>query len=265
MKIELNPAKSDIFQQIFQNIKVFTDAVSLHISPESGLFLQCMDSSHVSITQFTIPPAWFDKFEVSAPTLLSFHSTLFAKIMATRDRIQSVVLWKDNDSDNLTITFENPQGVSTTATVFRKEFTLPLMEIENDLLNIPEDQEYAVEVSMPSAYFASLITQLQQFGSDAVFDCSEEQIVLSSSTQESGSMRILIDIDRLDEFSINEGETIRVSYALSYLGKFCGFHKLTKQVSLNLSGERPMKLVYKMDGDWTMEFFLAPKINDGDD
>ena len=262
MKIELNPAKSDIFQQIFQNIKVFTDAITLHISPESGLFLQCMDSSHVSITQFTIPPAWFETFEVGAPTLLSFQSTLFAKIMATRDRIQSVVLWKDEESDTMTISFENPAGSSTTATVFRKEFSLPLMEIENDLLNIPEDQEYAVEVSMPSAYFASLITQLQQFGSDAVFDCSEQQIVLSSSTQESGSMRILIDIDRLDEFAINEGETIRVSYALSFL---CGFHKMSKQVNLNLSGERPMKLVYKMDGDWTMEFFLAPKMDDGDD
>lgn len=264
MKIELNPTKAEIFQQIFQNIKVFTDAITLHIGPENGLYLQCMDSSHVSITQFTIPVSWFETFEVNIPTLLSFQSSLFAKIMATRDKIQSVVLWKDDDNDNLTITFENPTGVSTTAPVFRKEFSLPLMEIENDLLNIPEEQEYAVEVSMPSAYFASLITQLQQFGSDAVFDCSEEQIVLSSSTQESGSMRILIDIDRLDEFSIDEGETIRVSYALGYLSKFCGFHKLTKQVKLNLSGERPMKLEYQMEGNWTMEFFLAPKIDDGE-
>lgn len=261
MKIELTPAKSDIFQQIFQNIKVFTDAITLHISPQSGLFLQCMDSSHVSITQFTIPPAWFETFEVGEPTLLSFQSTLFAKIMATRDRIQSVVLRKDDESDTLTISFENPE---TASTVFRKEFTLPLMEIENDLLNIPDDQEYAVEVSMQAAYFAALIAQLQQFGSDAVFDCSEQQIVLSSSTQESGSMRILIDIDRLDEFSIVEGETTRVAYSLGFLSKFCGFHKLSKQVNLNLSGERPMKLVYRMEGDWTMEFFLAPKMNDDD-
>jgi len=262
MKIILNPNKSEIFQQIFQNIKVFTEAVTLHISPETGLYLQCMDSSHISITQFTIPPTWFDTFDVDIPTLLSFQSTLFAKILSTRDRIQTVVFCKEDENDNLTILFENPEGVSNTIAVFRKEFTLPLMEIETDLLNIPEDQEYAVEMSMPSAYFASLITQLQQFGTDAVFECSEEQIVLSSSTQENGSMRILIDIDRLDEFSIDEGETIHVSYALGYLSKFCGFHKITKQVNLNLSKERPMKLVYKMEDSWTIEFFLAPRIDD---
>lgn len=261
MKIELNPVKSDIFQQIFQNIKVFTDAITLHVSPETGLYLQCMDSSHVSITHFTIPPTWFETFEIQEATVLSFQSSLFAKIMATRDRIQSVVLWKDTATENLTISFENPPGAST-ATVFRKEFSLPLMEIDCDLLNIPETEDYQVEVSMPSAYFASLIAQLQQFGSDAVFDCSEEQIVLSSSTLESGSMRILIDIDRLDEFSIVEGEIIRVSYSLKYLHNMCCFHKLSKQVSLHLSYERPMKLVYQMDGGWTMEFFLAPKMDD---
>lgn len=271
MKIVLNPIKAEIFQQIFQNIKVFTDAITMQLSPTDGLYLQCMDSSHVSIMDFKIPATWFSVFDASKATTISLSANLFSKILSTRDRSQQIVLELEGE-DVLHISFENMPSessaaavaVASTNSVFKKEFELPLIEIESDLLQIPTT-EYEVEMAMPSAYFSSLISQMQLFSDDVDFKCSEQAIVMASISKESGSMRVVVDIERLDEFSINEGETIRVGYSLKYLHNICTFHKLSKEVRLNISPNMPMKIVYGVEGGWTIDFYLAPKIRDEDD
>ena len=77
--------------------------------------------------------------------------------------------------------------VDNSKTVFDKSFEVPLVDIDSELLQIPET-EYPAEFSMPSISFASLIGQLKQFGDNLTIECTEEHIHLVAESQEYGKM-----------------------------------------------------------------------------
>jgi hypothetical protein len=60
-------------------------------------------------------------------------------------------------------------------TVFDKNFEIPLMDIECELLEIP-DVDYDAELVIQSASFANTVSQLKQFGDIMDIACSENEI-----------------------------------------------------------------------------------------
>ena len=148
-------------------------------------------------------------------------------------------------------------------TEFEKHFEIPLIEIDSDMLVIPE-VDYQTEFSVSSSNFSSIINQLKMFGDTMDIHCSEEKIQLSSYSQEHGKMVVEIKIDDLTSFSINEDEKINLSFSLTYLHHICLYNKLAKEIELKISSDFPMKIIYLLGGDdeAKMSFFLAPRIND---
>jgi hypothetical protein len=62
MKIVLiNPVKSDLFALIFQHIKTFTEYINISFQ-KKGMYIQSMDSSHISIFEVNLPFSWFDEY-----------------------------------------------------------------------------------------------------------------------------------------------------------------------------------------------------------
>jgi hypothetical protein len=126
---------------------------------------------------------------------------------------------------------------------------------------------------------------LKEFGDNLEIECSEAKIVLCSHSSENGKMMTEIDIDDLDEFSIDEGENIRIDFALKYLHDICQYQRLTKRIEIKISQNFPMMIMYRL-GDsldvelpdertdeiissslWNaprMVFYLAPKIIEDD-
>ena len=109
--------------------------------------------------------------------------------------------------------------------------------------------------------------------------------MIYSHTQESGKMAVEMKIEDLTSFAINEGETVELSYALSYISNMCQFHKVAKEIQIYLTADSPMKLTYLFGGDGvsasnilmteddntstgtnsnmaSISFYLAPKIQD---
>jgi hypothetical protein len=100
------------------------------------------------------------------------------------------------------------------------------------------------------------------FGDTLDIICNEEKIVISSSNQETGNMSIDIDIEQLAEYSINEGETVKLSFSLNMLHNICAYSKIAKDVDIKLTNNYPMKVTYQLGDDAYMVFYLAPKIED---
>lgn len=62
MNIQITqPVKCDIFSQMFQHIKLFTEHINITFR-EEGLYIQTMDKSHVSVFELKIPHTWFDSY-----------------------------------------------------------------------------------------------------------------------------------------------------------------------------------------------------------
>jgi proliferating cell nuclear antigen PCNA len=240
-------------------MKAFTEHVNVMFE-NNHMYLQSMDSARVSVFEYTLPNTWFDNYqhthETSIP--LGINSTLLFKILNTRDKIQTITLVFDpENNDKLYINF-----TSDSKTVFDKHFELPLMDLDYELMEIP-NMECDAEFSIPSGTFASLVSQLKMFGETLDIECSEEKIELMSLSDGLGKMSVNINIDDLDYYSINEGEIMKLSFSLNILNNICAYNKVAKDMEIKLIKNFPMKIIYSLgDENAKMTFYLAPKIND---
>lgn len=261
-----NPVKAEHFTAIFQHLKLFTDAVNI-LFEETGIYIQTMDNTRVSIFELKIPSGWFDSYCHKANSAISIglSSSLLFKILNTRDKLQSIAVSYDSDTDDkLSIQFTCINGDKSKTDikgVFDKHFEIPLIDLTEEHMSIPE-MDFQAEIVLPSSIFASIIQQLKIFGETIDISCNEEKIMLCSNSIENGKMFVEIKIDDVEEFSINEGESLEISYSLNYLNNICLYHKISKNIHIQLCNDFPMRIYYDLGEGASILFYLAPKIND---
>ena len=277
-----NSERADKFAAIFQHIKLFTDHIAISCS-ETHMKMQCMDNAHVAILEMSLPAAWFDVYHLAddGDIRIGFNATYLHRILSSRDKEQQIQLvYSSEDTDRLLIHLTKPEdpvletsdssSVKTktkdkkpTTNTFDKHFELPLIDIEEEGMQIP-DIEYAAELAMHSAQFSDIITQLKMFGDTMEVQCSEERIALASTSQDQGKMFVEIGINDLSEFAIDEGADLALSFSLTYLKHFCAYSRISELVSIKFGESYPMRIAYSLGEteDANLVFHLAPKIND---
>lgn len=255
ISIELHDfSKIETFSTIFQNMKFITDQINI-VCSEERLYIQTMDTSKISILEISIPATWFHSYICTESVTIGVSSSLFHKIVSTRDKTQVIKMTYNNDTDRLffEMSSENKKA-------FDRSFEIPLIDLECDTMTIP-DMDYQAELSMPSSSFATLISQLKTFGETLDFVCNESKLELISKTGDQGQMMVSVGIEELSSFSIDEDAEINVSYSLNHLHVICAYSKICKEVEIRVSNDIPLRLDYKSE-DLTIKYFLAPKMNE---
>ena len=200
-----------------------------------------MDNSRVSILEIVIPNDWFDEYTVSQPITIGINVNIFYRVLNSREKSQKIKISLNNrDTDKLEVSLTGDNKEE-----FNKHFELALIDIESEIMNIPEI-EYQTDFTIGSSNFANIINQLKSFGDNLDIQCSEEKMVLYSSSIEQGKMICEINIDDLSSFAINEGEKISSGFSLNYLHNICLYNKLSKEVDIKLSVDYPIKIIYKL-------------------
>lgn len=228
-----------------------------------------MDNAHVAILEMSLPAGWFDIYEIATDTVrIGFNATYLHRILSSRDKDQQIrLMYSDEDSDRLLIHLTKPEenlnDKKPAANTFDKHFELPLIDIEEETMHIP-DIEYAAEMAMQSTQFADIIAQLKMFGDTMEVQCSEERIALASTSPDQGKMFVEIGINDLSEFAIFEGTELALSFSLTYLKHFCAYNRISEYVSIKFGDAYPMRIGYSLgeEEDAHLVFYLAPKIND---
>jgi proliferating cell nuclear antigen PCNA len=226
-----------------------------------------MDACRISIFEVFLPATWFDKYEHNMETgcTIGLNSTVFFKILGTRDKGQEINIRFDSETDDkLYLEF-----TSNDRALYDKDFEMCLIDIDSELMAIPHSDSCA-EFSIPSANFASIIGQLKLFGDSLDIVCNESEIRLTALSVESGKMSVKIEIDDLNEFSIDEEAEITMSFSLANLHNACAFSKIAKEMELHLTENFPMKIIYWLGDIGEVDngtgaklvFYLAPKIGD---
>ena len=86
--------------------------------------------------------------------VLGISSNISSKILNARDKEQHIKFTYENSNrDHLYIEFST---TNKTKTIFDKNFEMPLVDMDEETLQIP-DIEYTAEFSLNSSVFASLI------------------------------------------------------------------------------------------------------------
>jgi proliferating cell nuclear antigen PCNA len=261
MDIQLLPisqGKTDIFTSIFQHIRAFTEHISLICSP-TGIYFQTMDAARVSIVELTLPHTWFDSytFTYTGDVVIGINTNILFKILNAREKQQKIQLtYKNDDSFEIHFTSEDKS-------VFDKHFCCPLIDLESEIMKIPDTIEYAAEFTLPSSNFATIIYQLKTFGDTLDIECTEEHIQLVAKSTESGTMSVEVPIDELNSFAINEGEELRMGFSLACLHNICLFNKTAKEMMIRLVADYPLSVIFPItEEDAYLKVYLAPKIVD---
>jgi proliferating cell nuclear antigen len=273
-----NTTKADIFVSLFQYISKFTENMNLMFETDR-FYMQSINTSHVVILEICLPKEWFDVYEIQeGPVTIGVHTSLFYKVLKKREKTQQIhFCYKGTDKDRLEFYFTTNEIVHVTEEkesikskkedelIFDKDFEIPLINIEEELLSIP-NMDYQAELSLSTDKFANLISQLKDFGETLEIECSEDKITLSAHSSENGKMITRILIEDLTEFSIEENEIIQMEFALKYLYDICLYQKISKTIEIKISKDFPMRIMYPLgiEQDATFLFYLAPKMGDNE-
>lgn len=168
----------------------------------------------------------------------------------------------EDDDDKLSVDLIGEKGIN-------KYFEIPLIDVDIEKVEIPET-EYDADIELKSELFTELVGQMSLFHDVINIKCDEENVVLTSSG-ESGKMSVRMNDDDIPMYAIEEDAEIQLAFSLAYFHKMCLFRKLSSVLSLHLSAESPMKMVYRLDDSNSDEveiddcknylrFFLAPKV-----
>lgn len=269
MKLVLTDShKVSQFSSILKNLKNFSGDIEIHINQDK-LYAQGMDSSHCCLFELELLKSWFTEYENTDIIRLGINCELLSKIFNMLGENQTIELDYKRGADNLYITLSPKDDESG---IIRK-FKLPLMDLQSDLMDIP-DKEYDADIEMVSSDFTTLITQLNTFGTELRVQCGKEMRLTGKG--EFGSMDAVMKTDDILYYAIGEDTNLDLNFALNYINMMVAFGKINKKVQIHITKDMPMKIQYGMDTFMDndddddeeqkdknyIRFFLAPKIED---
>jgi len=262
----IDKQKIKVFQSIFQLLKGWGSNVHL-IFNKDQLFIQGMDTSHVTYCNIVLTRTWFDTYdfeEGSSDVILCFDCNILNTVLSYAVKQRSLGVYIEHDITNTASLDVQLLDTEKTEkkTDFNRYFEIPLYESELELLALP-DIEYDADFTINTEKFSELLSELFVFGTTLNILCSESMIELNANG-EMGKIKTHIPIDDLAEFSISEGEELDLSFSLNYINKLCLSTKLSTELSISISKEYPLKMNYALSDDNSSRatFHIAAKVKD---
>lgn len=257
---EARLTSSAVLKKVLDAIKDLLNEATFDCS-DSGIQLQAMDNSHVSLVSLTLRSDGFDKFRCDRNLSMGMNLASMAKILKCANNDDTLTMKAQDNADTVTFMFESPNQEKIS------DYEMKLMNLDQEHLGIPETN-YACIVRMPSIEFARICRDLSQFGESMVIACTKEGVKFSA-TGDVGAANVKLaqtsTVDKEEEAVIIEmQEPVTLTFACRYLNSFTKATPLSTQVQLSMSADVPLVVEYKVQDYGHIRYYLAPKIEDED-
>ncbi|KAG7177051.1 proliferating cell nuclear antigen-like [Homarus americanus] len=228
---------------------------------DSGIQLQAMDNSHVSLVSVNLRAEGFDKYRCDRNLIMGMDLTSMSKILKCSASDDIITMKAQDNADTVSFIFESPSQEKVS------DYQMKLMNLDQDHLGIPET-EYACVIKMPSGEFARICRDLSNFGENIVIACSKEGVKFSAAG-DIGTANVKLaqtsSVDKEeDAVVIDMQEPVTLTFACRYLNMFTKATPLSPQVSLSMHPDVPLVVEYAIGEIGQIQYFLAPKIGDED-
>lgn len=258
---EARLVQGKILKQLIDALKDLVTEANFDCN-STGISLQAMDSSHVSLVTFQLRSEGFQHYRADRNLSLGINIKSLAAILKCAGSDDVITLKAEDSGDNMTFMFENPKQDRVS------HFTLKLMDIDSEHLGIP-DTEYKCVVKMPSGEFKRICNEIQVMGDTVEITANKEGIKFQAKG-DIGSGSIMykqssgVDEEEKDQVMVKVEEEVNLTFALRYLNNFAKASSLSDRVTLQMSADIPLAVEYKIEDLGQLRFFLAPKIDEGD-
>jgi len=226
----------------------------------TGMSVQAMDSSHVSLVSLLLRAEGFDHFRCDRNISLGINLGSMGKVLKCCNNDDIVTLKADDNADSMTFMFENQSQDRIS------DFELKLMDIDSEHLGIP-DTDYKSTIKLPAGEFQRICRDLSILGDTVTIAVGKEGVKFSvTGEMGSGNMTIRqntsVDTKEDEQVTIDMEEPVTLNFALRYLNFFTKATPLSGSVVLCLSKDVPLVVEYRMEELGHIRFYLAPKIED---
>eukprot|EP01116_Phalansterium_solitarium_P025069 TRINITY_DN9408_c0_g2_i1.p1 TRINITY_DN9408_c0_g2~~TRINITY_DN9408_c0_g2_i1.p1 ORF type:complete len:263 (+),score=77.92 TRINITY_DN9408_c0_g2_i1:97-885(+) len=251
--------QAGLLKKILEAVKDLVTDANFDCS-SSGIQLQAMDSSHVSLVSLLLRADGFEHYRCDRNLSLGINLGSMAKILKCASNDDIVTLKAEDSGDTLTFMFETPKQDKIS------DFELKLLEIDSEHLGIP-DTEYKAVIKMPSSEFQRICRDMTILGDTVVISTTKEGVKFSV-TGDLGTGNITcrpsseVDTKEGDAVTIELEEPVQLTFALRYLNFFTKATALSDSVSLSMSADVPLVTEYKIEDLGFVRYYLAPKIDD---
>ncbi|KAK9892246.1 hypothetical protein WA026_019047 [Henosepilachna vigintioctopunctata] len=247
-----------VFKKVLEAIKELLNEASFDCS-ESGIQLQAMDVSHVSLVSLMLKSDGFDKYRCDRNITMGMNLASMSKIFKCANPDDTVTIKAQDDADTVTFMFESKKQEKIS------DYGMKLMNLDQEHLGIPETN-FSCVIRMPSGEFARICRDLSQFGESLVISCTKEGVRFSTNG-DIGSANIKLaqtnNFEKEDEsVTIELQEPVTLTFACQYLNHFTKATPLSGQVQLSMSDNVPLLVEYVIKELGHIRYYLAPKIEE---
>jgi proliferating cell nuclear antigen len=258
---EARLAQGSLLKKVLESIKDLLNEGTWDCN-SNGMSLQAMDSSHVSLVSLMLRSDGFDTYRCDRNLSMGINLSSMSKILKCACNDDAITVKAGDNADTVTFMFESPNGDKVS------DYEMKLMDLDSEHLGIPET-DYSAVVKMPAGEFQRICRDLSQIGESVVICCTKEGVKFSASGDlGTGNVKLAqtANVDKEDEAVVIEmQEAVTLTFALRYLNFFTKATPLSGQVSLSMSPDVPLVVEYKIGDMGYVRYYLAPKIEDGED
>jgi len=253
--------QAGLLKKVLESIKDLVTDANFECSA-TGIQLQAMDSSHVSLVSLLLRADGFEHYRCDRNLSLGINLTAMSKILKCASNEDIVTLKADDQGQTVTFMFESQKQDKIS------DFDLKLLDIDSEQLGIP-DTEYKAIVKMSSGEFQKICRDLTILGDTVVISATKEGVKFSVSG-DLGNGNITckptseVDSKADEATSIELQEPVQLTFALRYLNFFTKATGLSSGVQLSMSRDVPLVVEYRIEDLGFVRYYLAPKIEDQD-
>jgi len=256
--------EGNVLKLLMESIRELVTDANFDCS-SSGISLQAMDSSHVSLVSFFLRAEGLDQYRADRNISLGINMKNLCSILSCTGQKDTITLKAEDNGDVVNLMFENAKQTRVSY------FSLKLMDIDSEHLGIPTT-DYQCVVSMPSKEFQRICREVSIIGDSVTIHGSKEGIKFSvKGDMGQGSIvcksNAAVD-DEEEAVTIKSETEVSLNFALRYLKMFTKATPLSGTVTLKMSPDVPLVVEYKIGSEGDMGnicFYLAPKIEEDDE
>lgn len=230
-----------------------------------GIKLQIMDSSHVSLVGLLVSRHAFSSYHLSPlhgeSMTLGLNLNTLSKILRFAEDKDPLKIECRQQLREVQITIGSEDGDGHKTSVF----TIRVLDVFPDQYSIPGRFD-GCEVKLSSSQFKTLCRDLGTFGDSVEISVMKDEVQFSTSGA-IGNAHIHLRAGELvdgveTQVVLQEGEVVRGTFALRYLNTFTEATGISPSVTLRLSLDLPIFIEYGSKECISLQYFLAPKIEE---
>lgn len=249
-------SEGTFWKKIIDSIRELITDANFYCDETTGIKMEGMDSSHVSLCTLDLPIDSFDEYHCEKSVVLGINTAIFAKILKGIESDHVATIYQDTE-DNIDILSLKSQSLKKKKV---SNCTIKLMTLEQERFTLPE-MEYSCIFKMPSKDFQKEIDHVEAFG-ECCSITVDDQTVSIETNGDIGSTHEILSFSNDTVQLIHFQETVCASFSLRYLKLFCKASAISSTVTISMAKELPMKVEFTIKDNGKLCFYLAPKLEE---